>query len=55
VDYAQLGRDAEAAKLRAISGAYAIGTMRSYWESCFKDNPAGLDHWLEGLRKAGFK
>ena len=54
VDYAQLGRDAEAAKIRTISGAYAIGTMRSYWGSCFKDNPAGLDHWLEGLRKAGF-
>jgi adenylate cyclase len=55
VNYAQLGRDAEAAKVRAIAGGYAIGSMRSYWESCFKDNPTGLDHWLKGLSKAGYK
>jgi adenylate cyclase len=53
--YAQLGRGADAAKIRERHGGPVIISQEDSWRNCFKDNPAGLDHWFEGLRKAGFK
>jgi class 3 adenylate cyclase/TolB-like protein/Tfp pilus assembly protein PilF len=53
--YAQLERDIDASNIRARRGEYAIASEEDIWKNCFRDNQEGLDHWLEGLRKAGFK